>query len=106
MFYGDDAGSGTIKRKTDAMELKFDYREINNSYQNVPVKVTYENDFGEKPPRLNGDPDDDLTRNAFISVGSNNICGYATIDDTWAELMSHHTVEVDENGQPTSYVNE
>ena len=88
------------------MQLKFDYREINNTYQVVPLKVKYESDFGATPPRINGDEEDDLVRNAFVSVGSSNLCGYTTIDDTWAELMSHHTVEVDETGQPTTFVNE
>ena len=47
-----------------------------------------------------------MVRNAYVGIGSNNICGYATIDDTWAELMSHHTVEVDETGQPAVFVND
>ena len=45
----------TTKRKTDAMQLKFDYREINNTYQVVPLKVKYESDFGATPPKINGD---------------------------------------------------
>ena len=72
----------------------------------MPLKVTYESDFGDKPPRVNDDPDDDFVRNAFVSVAPSGQCGYMTIDDSWGDLMSHHTVEVDENGNPTFYVNE
>lgn len=52
------------------MELKFDYREINNSYNVVPLKVTYENESGARPPKINGDEEDDLVRNAYVGIGS------------------------------------
>ena len=58
------------KPKSDAMQLKFDYREINNSYNVVPLKVTYENDDGVKPPKINGDEEDDLVRNAYVGISS------------------------------------
>lgn len=51
----DSLYADTTKKETDAMELKFDYREINNSYNVVPLKVKYENQEGQSPPKINGD---------------------------------------------------
>lgn len=97
---------GASQVRSNAMKLKFDYREINNSQQNVAIKVTYESDFGASPPRLNDNEDDDLVRDAYVGLSNNNKAGFATIDDAWADLMSHHTVEVDESGQPALVVDE
>lgn len=58
------------------------------------------------PPKLNQNPEDEMIRNAYVSTNSNGVCGYTTIDDAWADLMSHHTVEVNADGQPALTVNE
>ena len=72
----------------------------------MPLKVTYESSEGVTPPKLNQNPDDDMVRNAYVTTNSRGICGYTTIEDSWADLMSHHTVEVNDDGRPAITVNE
>ena len=98
--------SATSVKQTDAMKIKFDYRDINNQYQVVPLKITYESDNGAQPAPLNDEPEDDFVRNAFVTCSGGGQVGYMTVEDDWADLMSHHTVEVDEYGNPAFYVNE
>lgn len=56
------------KKDTEAMRLQFAYRDVNNSYQMVPLKVTYKDDMGESPARINDNEDDDMIRNAWTTI--------------------------------------
>lgn len=58
----------TSKKDTEAMRLQFAYRDVNSSFQMVPLKVTYKDDKGEQPARINDNEDDDMIRNAWTTV--------------------------------------
>lgn len=43
---------------------------------------------------------DPMEKRGWVTIDKNGKTGYVTIDDSFADLMSHHTVEVAANGKP------
>jgi len=41
-----------------------------------------------------------MEKRGWVTVDSKGRTGFATIDDSFADLMSHHTVEVTAEGKP------
>ena len=89
-----------LKEDSDAMKMKYKPRCINNSYHNIAIKIKYEADGDFQIKSINN-PDDDLERNAWVTMNkSQDMFGFVTIDDSWSDLMSHHTVDVSKDGKP------
>lgn len=44
--------------------------------------------------------EDPMEKKGWVTVAPSGQTGYVTIEDSWADLMSHHTVEVNEQGKP------
>lgn len=43
---------------------------------------------------------DPMEKKGWVTVSKSGRTGYVTIEDTWSDLMSHHTVAVTETGKP------
>lgn len=138
----------SLQKPTQAARLAFAYRNLNNHFYNIPIKLKYVYDSTQsksvptvaidveaetaaetaaetkqlasktgtevntlalveefrdgrtkKMPKEE-DEVDPMEKKGWATLSPSGLMGYVTIEDTWADLMSHHTVEVTAAGKP------
>lgn len=65
----------------------------------VPAEAV---EIGETSKMDQDNERDPLEKRAWVTMDPTGGTGYVTIDDSFADLMSHHTVEVAADGKPVN----